>query len=645
MEHLRDISNYEFSDFDAYLFAQGSHNEIYKKLGAHPCVKDGEEGVLFAVWAPNASYVSVTGDFNGWNRQENPCVRHGDDGVWSCFVPGNLLGNCYKFCIRTSYGAEMLKSDPYGVTTELRPGNSTKVGDVEGFVWRDGLWMGRRKKTNLTSSAMSIYEVHPGSWMKHPWSYENPQGFYSFRELAEPLANYVKDMGYTHIELIGVAEHPFDGSWGYQVSNYYAPTSRHGSPKDFMYFINYMHQKGIGVILDWVPAHFPKDAHGLAEFDGTCLYEYSDPRKGEQPQWGTKVFDFGRNEVRNFLLANVLYWLKEYHVDGIRVDAVSSMLYLDFCRPSGQWVPNVYGGRENLEAISLLKKLNEEVKNLNTGAIVIAEESTAWPNITGNGENSLGFDFKWNMGWMNDFLEYMKLDPIYRKYHHNKMNFSMMYAYSENFILVLSHDEVVHLKKSMLNKMPGDKWNRMANLRAAYTFMMGHPGKKLLFMGQEFAQEQEWSEQRELDWGLLGNQNPDQKLHVGMQNYVRELLHLYRANRCMYQLDQNEAGFHWISADDANRSIFSFERHSADGKNNLIFICNFTPVEWSGYRVGVPKKKNVYLMLDSNEPQFGGYGEKREERMIFKPEEVEADHRPYSFEYSLPAYGALVFRY
>ncbi len=642
---MKDISNYSFSDFDAYLFAQGNHYNIYEKLGAHLCTKDGVEGVNFAVWAPNAAYVSVVGEFNEWNRECNPCEKKGTSGVWECFIEGVTIGACYKFCVRTSWGEDKFKCDPYGMTTEVRPNNSTKVADVEDFQWKDGLWMGRRKKKDLTSSAMSIYEVHPGSWKKHPWSEENPQGFYNFKELAEPLASYVKEMGYTHIELIGIAEHPFDGSWGYQVSNYYAPTSRHGSPKDFMYFINYMHQNNIGVILDWVPAHFPKDAHGLAEFDGTCLYEYSDPRKGEQTQWGTKVFDFGRNEVRNFLLANALYWIKEYHIDGLRVDAVSSMLYLDFCRPSGQWVPNIYGGRENLEAISFLQKLNEEVRNLGTNAIVIAEESTSYPHITGTENDGLGFNFKWNMGWMNDFLEYMKQDPIYRKYYHNKMNFSMMYAYSENFILVLSHDEVVHLKKSMLNKMPGDKWNKMANLRAAYTFMMGHPGKKLLFMGQEFGQEQEWSEARELDWSLMAEQNPDYAMHRGMQNYVKELLHLYRENRSMYQLDQKEDGFTWINADDSNRSIFSFERHSADGKNNLIFVCNFTPVEWKGYRVGVPKKKNVYLMLDSNAPEFGGYGIHREERMVFKPEAIEADNRPYSFEYSIPAYGALVFRY
>ena len=484
---------------------------------------------------------------------------------------------------------------------------------------------------------MSIYEVHIGSWKRHPG--REDEGFYSYREFAKEIVKYVKDMGYTHIEIIGIAEHPFDGSWGYQVTGYYAPTSRYGTPEDFAWMINYLHRNKIGVILDWVPAHFPRDAHGLADFDGTPTFEYADPRKGEHPDWGTKIFDYGKNEVRNFLIANALFWIEHFHVDGLRVDAVASMLYLDYGKQDGQWVANKYGGNKNLEAIDFFKHLNSVVLGRNPGALMIAEESTAWPKVTGDVEDDgLGFSLKWNMGWMHDFTEYMKLDPYFRKDNHNLMTFAMSYAYSENYILVLSHDEVVHLKCSMLNKMPGLGFDKYANLKVAYAFMMGHAGKKLLFMGQDFAQLREWSEERELDWYLLA-----EKEHQAIQNWYRDLLHLYRSHKALYEMDQSWEGFEWINADDAYRSIFSFMRHSKGSKRNLLFVCNFTPMERSDYRVGVPRKKQYKLVLNSDDVQYGGKGEKRP--LIYKAEKQECDGRPYSFAYPLPPYGVAVFEF
>jgi 1,4-alpha-glucan branching enzyme len=498
-----------------------------------------------------------------------------------------------------------------------------------------------RAKKDMKEEPMYIYEVHPASWKKHEPSDENPQGFYNYVEFAHSLTEYVLEMGYTHVELMGIAEHPFDGSWGYQVTGYYAPTSRHGSPKEFMYLVDYLHAHGIGVILDWVPAHFPKDPHGLAEFDGTCLYEYADYQKGNHPQWGTKIFDYGKNEVKNYLIANALYWLREYHIDGLRVDAVASMLYLDFGREPGQWKPNHLGDHRNLEAIEFIKHLNSLVEKEHTGAMIIAEESTAWPKVTGKTEDGgLGFSFKWNMGWMNDFLSYMELDPIYRKYHHNKMNFSMVYAYQENYIQVLSHDEVVHLKKSMLGKMPGDMCDQFGNLRSAYTFMAGHPGKKLLFMGQDFGQGREWSEARELDWYQLEHEK-----HAGLHLYMKDLIHLYRNHPCMYELDCKEEGFSWVSADDNERSIFSFERHSKDGKDHLLFVCNFTPVVREDYRVGAHKGVIYELILDSDALSYGGSGMNQDVSRFYEVEEIPADQKAYSFVYRLPAYGAAVFRY
>ena len=489
-----------FSELDQYLFGQATHYDIFRKMGAHLDKKDGKVGAWFTVWAPHAAEVSVIGEFNGWDAHANVMRKVGEDGVYEVFIPGVTEGMMYKYYIRTPDGRELYKADPYAFASEKRPGTASKVAEIEGYRWGDSEWLTNRKKFDVQKSALSIYEVHPGSWMKHPWSESNPDGFYNYVQFAHSLADYVKKMGYTHVELMGIAEHPFDGSWGYQVTGYYAPTSRYGTPKEFKYLVDYLHKNKIGVILDWVPAHFPKDAHGLADFDGQPLYEYADPRKGEHPEWGTKIFDYGKNEVKNFMLANALYWVEEYHVDGLRVDAVASMLYLDYGKEPGQWVPNKNGGNENLEAVEFFKHLNTLVRGRNKGVIMIAEESTTWPKVTGSVEDGgLHFSYKWNMGWMHDFLDYMKLDPYFRKYNHNKMTFGMTYAFSENYILVLSHDEVVHLKCSMINKMPGNLDEKFQNLMVGYAFMFGHPGKKLLFMGQDFGQLREWSEEREID--------------------------------------------------------------------------------------------------------------------------------------------------
>lgn len=600
---------------------------------------DGEEGVYFAVWAPNAEAVSLVGNFNEWDENATPMERLEPLGIYEIFLPEMKIGDIYKYCVTTKAGYTILKADPYGFQAELRPNNASVIADISDFKWQDSRWMKKREKFDDKKDPMFVYEVHPGSWKKHEQTEEDVDGFYNYREMAHELAKYVKDMGYTHVELMGIAEHPFDGSWGYQVTNYFAPTSRHGSPEDFQYFINYLHQQNIGVILDWVPAHFPRDAFGLAEFDGTCLYEYADPRKGEHPDWGTKVFDYGKTEVRNFLICNALFWLEKYHVDGLRVDAVASMLYLDYGREDGQWVPNIYGGNENLEAIEFFKHLNTIVKKRNPGIVMIAEESTAWPKVTDKAEyGGLDFSLKWNMGWMHDFLEYMKLDPYFRKYNHTKMNFAMVYAYSENYMLVLSHDEVVHLKCSMIEKMPGSYEEKFKNLMAGYAFMTGHPGKKLLFMGQDFGQHREWSEERELDWFLL-EKEPNHQLQL----FVKELLHLYKSNKCLYEYDCWPEGFEWINADDGDRSIFSFVRHSASGKNNMLFVINFTPVERPDYRVGTTCRRKHTLVLNSDDKKFGGKGKRRPKE--YKPVKKECDGRKYSIQYKLPAYGVAVFKF
>lgn len=627
------------TEFDQYLFGQGTHYDLYNKLGAHPMTVDEEEGVYFAVWAPNAAAVSIVGDFNEWDENATPMERLEPLGIYQIFLTGIKVGDIYKYCVTAQDGKKILKADPYGFQAELRPNNASVVADISDFKWHDSRWMKKREKFDDKKNPMFVYEVHPGSWKKHEQTEEDEDGFYNYREIAHELAAYVKDMGYTHVELMGIAEHPFDGSWGYQVTNYFAPTSRHGSPEDFQYFMDYMHEHNIGVILDWVPAHFPRDAFGLAEFDGTCLYEYADPRKGEHPDWGTKVFDYGKTEVQNFLICNALFWLEHYHVDGLRVDAVASMLYLDYGREDGQWVPNIYGGNENLEAIEFFKHLNTIVKKRNPGIVMIAEESTAWPKVTDKAEyGGLDFSLKWNMGWMHDFLEYMKLDPYFRKYNHTKMNFAMVYAYSENYMLVLSHDEVVHLKCSMIEKMPGSYEDKFKNLMAGYAFMTGHPGKKLLFMGQDFGQHREWSEKRELDWFLL-----DKEPNRHLQAFVKELLHLYKNNKCLYEYDCYPEGFEWINADDGDRSIFSFVRHSESGKSNMLFIINFTPVERPDYRVGTTCRRKHTLVLSSDDKKFGGTGKRRPKE--YKPAKKECDGRKYSFRYKLPAYGVAVFKF
>ena len=622
------------SEMDRYLFGQGTHYEIYEKLGAHPMTLDGKRGVYFAVWAPHAASVSLVGDFNNWEPESHPMTLLETSGIYEIFVPGLKEGNLYKFAIVTQTGKLLFKADPYARSAEFRPGTASAVASDTPYKWSDSAWLQKRRTTNPREAAMSIYEVHLGSWRKK--DREEKNGFYTYREAAVELAEYVKDMGYTHVELMGIAEHPFDGSWGYQVTGYYAPTSRYGTPEDFQYFVNYLHKKGIGVILDWVPAHFPRDAHGLADFDGQALYEYADPRKGEHPDWGTKVFDYGKHEVSNFLIANALYWVDKFHVDGLRVDAVASMLYLDYGRKDGEWIANQYGGNQNLEAIEFFRHLNSIMASRGQGAMVIAEESTAWPLVTHDPKDGgLGFTFKWNMGWMHDFLEYMKLDPYFRKFNHNKMTFGLTYFNSENFILVLSHDEVVHLKCSMINKMPGYFPDKFANLKAGYTYMMGHPGKKLLFMGQDFGQLHEWDEKVSLDWYLT-----EEELHSDLQHYVRDLLHIYQKYPALYESDDDWDGFQWINANDGDRSIFSFVRYAKNKRKSLLFVCNFTPMERPEYRVGVPKRGNYTLLLDNG---HGAYAPS--ECPVFRAVKKECDGQPFSISLPLSAYGTAILRF
>ncbi len=623
------------SEADQYLFAQGTHYDIYKKLGAHPAVKDGKKGMFFGVWAPNAASVHVIGTFNGWNELAHPMEKIGPGGIHTAFVPDVGVHELYKFLITTPSGEKLYKADPFANSAELRPGTASRTVDISGFKWTDDTWMKEREGKDYNKEPLAIYECHIGSWMCHPRPEE--KRFYNYREFADRIVEYLKEMKYTHIELMGIAEHPFDGSWGYQVTGYYAPTSRYGEPEDFMYLINKLHKNKIGVILDWVPAHFATDAHGLGRFDGQCIFEDPDPRKGEHPDWGTKIFNYGKTEVKNFLIANVLFWIKEFHVDGIRVDAVASMLYLDYGKQDGQWVPNKYGGNKNLEAIEFFKHLNSVVLGTYPGFLTIAEESTAWPKVTGKIEDEgLGFSFKWNMGWMHDFCEYMKLDPYFRKDNHYGMTFAMSYNDSENYILPLSHDEVVHLKCSMVNKMPGYQVDKYANLRCGYAYMFGHAGKKLLFMGQDFGQEREWSEERELDWFLLG-----ETLNKGLHEYMKELLKVYRKYPCMYEFDNSWDGFEWLNCDDKDRSTYSFIRKASNGKNSLLFVINMTPIAWEDYELGVPEKKKFKLLLNSADEKFGGAGEiVSKEIMAVKGK---CDYKDYHITFDLPAYAALIF--
>ena len=627
--------NVFLSEDDQYLFAQGTHYDIYKKLGAHLSEENGQRGMSFAVWAPHAQCVHVVGDFNGWNEESHPMQKLGPGGIYKAFVPGLGLGELYKYQITSADGRKLYKADPFANYAQKRPGTASITADLPSFAWTDGAWLEKRDQQDVQKQPLAIYECHIGSWMRHPG--REDEGFYNYREFADRIVTYLKELKYTHVELIGIAEHPLDASWGYQVTGYYAPTSRYGTPEDFAYLVNTLHRHKIGVILDWVPAHFPRDAYGLADFDGEALFEHPDPRLGEHPDWGTKIFNYGKTEVKNFLIANALYWIREFHIDGLRVDAVASMLYLDYGKKDGQWVANKYGGNKNLEAIEFFKHMNTVIRGAFPGVMTIAEESTAWPMVTGPAEEGgLDFSFKWNMGWMHDFCEYMKLDPYFRKNNHYGLTFAMSYNNSENYILPLSHDEVVHLKCSMLNKMPGYHVDKYANLRVGYAYMFGHSGKKLLFMGQEFGQEREWSEERELDWFLL--ENP---LNRGMQEYVGALLEMYRKYPCLYEIDRDWAGFEWVNANDADRSTYSFIRRSLDGKKSLLFVLNMTPIARPDYCVGVPKKKKYRLVLNSVEERFGGTGEKIPEEIAATEEP--SDGKPCRITFDLPPYAAAVF--
>jgi 1,4-alpha-glucan branching enzyme len=629
----------QITEFDTYLFAEGKHYDVYEKFGAHPMTIDGVKGTYFAVWAPHARRVSVVGDFNMWDGALNPMQMMQTSGIYELFIPDVAPGAVYKYQILTRDGEILYKADPYGNQCQVRPDNANVVADLTGYKWKDTDWIENRKQQTRETELkkpMAIYECHLGSWKKK--IEDSDFGFYTYRELAKMLCDYVKKMGYTHVELMGIAEYPFDGSWGYQVTNYYAPPSRYGSPEDFMYFVDHMHANGIGVILDWVPAHFPRDAHGLGRFDGMPLYEHPDPRRGEHPDWGTYIFDFGRNEVSNFLTANALFWVEKFHVDALRVDAVASMLYLDYGKQDGQWLPNKDGGNENYDAIELLRKINTVMEERNPGAFLIAEESTAWAGVTAPASmKGLGFLYKWNMGWMNDFLEYMKMDPYFRSFNHNRLTFSLSYTYAENYVLVISHDEVVHLKCSMLNKMPGVEMDKFANLRTAYGFMYGHPGKKLLFMGQEFGQLREWSEARSLDWFLL-----DQPLHKKMQKWVADLNHMYTTYDACYYNDNNQMGFEWTKVDDANTSIIAFVRRGKTVKDQLLFVCNFVPVERKDYWIGVPCLTEYEEIINSDAKIYGGSGTKNGKVKAF---EEKCDRMPYAISIDIAPLSMMVFRY
>ena len=626
------------TEADAYLFAQGTHYEIYEKMGAHEAEIDGQKGVYFAVWAPNAKYVNVIGSFNNWDIFKDNMDRISEGGIFALFIPGAKIGDMYKYVITTSDDRKLYKADPYGNYAQLRPDNASIVTDLSGFKWTDSVWQTEKQTKDILKQPMAIYECHIGSWMKHPVSDpEKETGFYNYREFADRFVEYCKDMKYTHVELMGISEHPFDGSWGYQVTGYYAPTSRYGTPEDFMYLVNTLHKHHIGVILDWVPAHFPKDEFGLANFDGTCLYEHPDSRRGEHPDWGTKIFNYGKHEVSNFLIANAMFWVNKFHIDGLRVDAVASMLYLDYGRENGQWLPNEFGNNKNLDAIEFFRHLNSMMKKKYPGTMMIAEESTAWPLVTGDTkEGGLGFTFKWNMGWMHDFCSYMSLDPIFRKDNHYKLTFAMSYNESENYILPLSHDEVVHLKCSMLNKMPGFYKDKFANLRVGYTYMFTHCGKKLLFMGQDFGQDCEWSEERELEWHYL-----EDKEHSSMKYYTQKLLEIYNKYPCLSENDNNWKSFEWINADDKDRSIYSYMRKSENGRNNILVVLNMTPMERKDYQLGVDKKKKYKLLLNSDDVDFGGNGGTIPKEITAKA--VKCDNKPYSLTFDLPAYGAALF--
>ena len=636
----------QFASEDLKKFAAGIHYSIYDKMGAHPMTINGVSGVYFSVWAPCAMRVSVVGDFNLWDgrRHQMRRIGEGDGSVFELFIPGLTTGVIYKYEVKTKAGLPMLKADPYGNYAELRPNNASVVWDINQYQWNDRAWMDKRAKTGTKDRPFNIYEVHLGSWMRKEAAKDESgedivgSEFYNYREIAVRLADYVQDMGYTHVELMPVMEHPLDESWGYQVTGYYAPTSRYGTPDDFMYFMDYMHGRGIGVILDWVPAHFPRDAYGMANFDGTCVYEHMDPRKGSHPHWGTLIYNYGRPGVSNFLIANALFWAEKYHADAIRMDAVASMLYLDYGKNDGEWVPNIYGGNENLEAVEFLKHLNSVFKGRGDGAVIIAEESTAWPMVTGNAkEGGLGFDYKWNMGWMNDFTNYMRCDPYFRKNNYGELVFSMLYAYSEDFVLVFSHDEVVHGKGSMIGKMPGATLETKAeNLRTAYAFMMGHPGKKLLFMGQEYAQVSEWNEGASLEWGLL-----ELPVHKNMQDYVRTLNKLYLEHPALYEMDYDPEGFEWINCSYQNESMVMFVRKSKKAGETLLFICNFDNMEHEKFRVGVPFEGRYKEIFNTDAKEFGGSG--KVNGRVKSSKKIEWDEKEDSIEVNIPPMSVSIY--
>ncbi len=623
------------SDLDLYLHGEGNFTQSYEKLGAHPRTIDGVQGVNFAVWAPNALRVSVMGEFNGWDNRTNPMQLREQSGIWELFLPNLPEGVSYKYAIKSrQLGYEVDKSDPYGFFAELRPSTASRVWYVDKYGWQDHEWMASRKERQALDRPINIYEVHLGSWRRVP----EDNGFLNYRDLAHQLVAYAQEMGYTHLELLPITEYPYDGSWGYQAVGYFAPTSRFGTPDDFMYFVDHCHQHGIGVILDWVPAHFPRDAHGLGFFDGTHLYEHDDPRLGEHLDWDTKIFNYGRNEVRNFLLSSALFWLKKYHLDGLRVDAVASMLYLDYSRKGAEWLPNKYGGRENLEAIDFLRRFNELVHSEAPGALTFAEESTSWPMVTRpTYAGGLGFDLKWNMGWMHDMLDYMAKDPVHRRYYQNGITFSLTYAFSENFVLPFSHDEVVHLKRSMLHKMPGDRWQQFANLRALYAYMLGHPGKKLLFMGSEFGQGSEWNEDQSLDWHLLQYDE-----HKQLQHFVASLNWLYQQERALHQVEFSWEGFDWIDISDTEQSVISFLRRGIDPNDLLLFVCNFTPIPRLGYRIGLPLNAHFTELFNSDWPQFGGSGVENSATIVAEPQPWQGFD--FSAAVNLPPLAVTVFK-
>ncbi len=624
------------TEFDLHLIGEGSHYKKYEKLGAHVMKVEGVSGVHFSVWAPNAKKVSVIGDFNGWNSEAHPMSSVGQSGIWETFVPGIGEGSLYKFEIRSRFGRNVAqKADPFAFYFELRPKSASVVYDMDGYAWSDGEWMEKRPRTNLLESPVAMYEVHLGSWMRVP---EEGGRWLTYRELADKLIPYVKEMGFTHIELLPVTEHPLDASWGYQTLGYFAPTSRYGTPKDFMHFVDRCHQEDIGVILDWVPAHFPADGHGLGFFDGTCLYEHEDSRKGFHPDWGTKIFNYGRNEVRNFLVSNAMFWFEKYHMDGLRVDAVASMLYLDYSRKEGEWIPNMFGGRENLEAIDLIKKFNEVSHQYYPGILTVAEESTAWPNVSRPTYlGGLGFSMKWNMGWMNDTLVYFSKEPVHRKYHHNNLTFSLLYAFTENFILPLSHDEVVHGKRSLLDKMPGDMWQKFANLRTLYGFMYGHPGKKLLFMGGELGQWDEWNSEKSLDWHLL-----EFEPHRGLRRFVKELNQFYRSEPSLYEIDFDYKGFEWIDFHDVEGSIISFLRRAKNYDDFTLFVFNFTPVPRTGYRIGTPVSGFYREVINSDSAFY--WGSNMGNAGGVYAEDIPFQFRPYSISITIPPLSVVIFK-